>query len=296
MVIRYKPTLNRKNTTKSFWDYWAIKLAFLILAAFLWFHVVTEKQYEWILRVPLQVHTDGQQVVLATRLPKYARVRFSGSGKALIRLWLSDRQLVIPVAEKTRQRNVEKTLRTDQVAIPQALSSINAVEIIEPKSIRFDLDRPISKKVGVVPQVLLTFASGFDQIGPIRLAPDHVELLGPAQFVAPVESVLLDSLNIQNAKQDIIAEIPVLIPEGVGLSCDPASVKVLIDVQALGERIFAHLPVAVDRVPNYTKVRSEPPTVTLKVVGGSDLLETIESTDFKVTIAVSYTHLTLPTN
>ena len=276
--------MNWDTTKKAFLDHWAIKLGFLVLALVLWFHVVTEDRYEFVLSVPLQVNTDIQRVVLATRLPEQVSVKFFGLGKTLIRLWLSDRHLVVPVAEKTKQRKVVYSLRTDQVRIPQVLAHIDVVEIVEPRSIEFELDRSLEKKVEVIPQVYLTFADGFDQVGSVRLSPDYVKLFGPAQFVAPVESVLLDSLKNDDVKQDIIREGRVLLPKGINLSSDPASVKVLIDVQELGQRTFTRLPVVIDKAPRYAKVRSAPPTVTLKVVGGIDLLKSIESTDFKVTI------------
>jgi YbbR domain-containing protein len=231
------------------------------------------------------VNTDTDRVILATSLPQQVLVRFSGQGKTLARLRLSDRRLVVDVTEKFKQPRASHTLRTDQVHIPGLLvGSVEVMEIVEPKSIEFELDRPFDKKVEVIPQADLRCAKGFVQVGPIRVAPDHVTLSGPAQFVAPVESVFLDSVRLQQVKDDVIREVPVILPEGVNVSCVPPSAKMIANVQELGERTFALLPVAVQGGPHYTELRSEPPVVTMKVTGGVELLSTLKPSDFKVTV------------
>ena len=277
--------MNWKRINRALFDRWAIKAGFLLLAVLLWFHVVTEDRYEFVMSVPLRVNTDTQRVLLATQLPEQVSVKFSGQGKTLIRLWFSDRHLTVNVAEEVRRRKLTYALQPEEVHIPQSLAqSVEVVEVVDPKFIEFELDARLEKKVKVLPQVGVKCASGFVQVGPVRLAPDRVVLSGPARYVAPTESVLLDSVKVNQARQDVIVDVPVMLPQGVNLSCDPPNVKLIIDVQELGERTFANLSVAIEGAPRFTRLRSEPPVVTLKVVGGTDLLKTIQPTDFKVTV------------
>lgn len=274
-----------KHVRRAFLDDWATKLGFLVLAVLLWFHVVTENHYESVMDIPLQVNTDTKRVLLATSLPQQARVRFSGQGKDMIRLWLSKPHLAVNVAEKTKSGRVIYALRPEQVRIPQAVvGEVEVLEVLDPKSIEIEVDRPLQARVEVQPRADLKCAKGFVQVGPIRVAPDHVTLSGPAQFVAPVRSVFLDSVRLQQLREDVIREVPVALPEGVNLSSDPPTVKMIVDVQGLGERTFARLPVAIEKGPLHGEFRSEPLVVTLKVIGGADLLKTLKPSDFKVTV------------
>jgi len=257
------------------------KFGAFFIAFLLWFLVVINRSYEDVFHVPLEVEDVPAGFVISSSVPRDVVARFYGQGKQLLQLrYFSKPRAVLKVTSKGRY---EYNLSPKDVRIPSDLN-VQVLEIVEPQAIKITLDRLKMKKVKVVPRISLQLVDGYTQVGPVSLEPESVRVVGPQRFIKGLKSVLLDSLTLTKVKQDVFKTVRVILPEGENVSCLPEVVTLSIDVQELGERWIADIPVELRYLPKGVKARVEPSTIALKVVGGVDLLASLRSADFSVYI------------
>jgi hypothetical protein len=71
-----------------FFDNYKAKLALFLMAAFMWFFVVSSRDYVETVKIPVRVINLPQNRVLLQPLPTQAQVRFRGKGTSLLLLGL----------------------------------------------------------------------------------------------------------------------------------------------------------------------------------------------------------------
>ena len=91
-------------------DNLAIKIGALLIALFLWFHAVTEKEYEVKRQVPIQITAIPEDLVLAKPSPTEAVIRLRGKGKQLIIPYFSQIRLLVGPMGPRREQNRSPSL------------------------------------------------------------------------------------------------------------------------------------------------------------------------------------------
>jgi len=121
------------------------KIALLLMAVFLWFFVVSSKEYVQVLRVPVCTLNLQPDKVFLKAPPTYAQVRFRGRGTSLILLALfGDAHINLDLAAAKSSQNFHLTL--DQVHWASSID-VQAMEIVPPDTIRIQLgDRQAERK------------------------------------------------------------------------------------------------------------------------------------------------------
>ena len=258
------------------------KIFALLLAILVWLHVVTGRSYEWVFQVPLRVKSLPEKMVIANELPNEIEVKFFGQGRQLLRVPHSKTAVVLKITSR-RTAPRKHQLSPLDVVIPNGLK-VEPREIVEPKAVTVELNRLITKKVKVIPNVHLQLANGYVQVGPIKVSPERVEISGPQKSLRRVYSLSLDSLSFSRVKRNITRSETVILPEGVNVACSPSEVDLSINIQALGERWIKDIPVRLKYLPKGRKARIEPSTIDLKVEGGVELLATLTPKDISAYI------------
>lgn len=252
----------------------------MIIALFLWFHVVTERTYEETVLIPLELVDVPEGLVLANELPQWVKVKVVGKGKQLLLLRFSELKARLSLAY-VRNRRTSLRLGAADVGISRE-SNVEVVKI-EPDMITIDLERLVSKRVKVVPALRVIPAEGYTWIGPAETDPETVAISGPERFIAKVDHLTTDSLVVEGAKRDIERRFRVIPPEGVNVTCSPVSVMVHVDIQKVEERTI-DVPVKSIHVPKGVQTRPKPETVTLTVTGGVDVLASLDAGDFSARV------------
>lgn len=258
----------------------AVKIGALLIALFLWFHAVTEKEYEVKRRVPIQITAVPQELILAKPIPTGAVIRLRGKGKQLIVPYFSQVRLLIG-ANKVEAGTKQITLSTDQVDIPHGGGALET-EILSPRKIDLEFDSRLSKKVLVRSHIAIEPSEGFVQVGPIAFEPDSVLVQGPAQYVKPIDFVMADSASYFDVKEPIAKVVNLVDPEGFNVTYIPRQIQASADIQRLVKRTIEEIPVTLNHVPQGISAHLEPSVISITISGGERYLSSLTKKDFSV--------------
>ncbi|MFC1530172.1 YbbR-like domain-containing protein [Gemmatimonadota bacterium] len=260
-----------------------LKIGSLTVALLLWFHIATEKDtYERIFEIPLQVEGIAEGYVIADEIPETCAVRFRGNGKRLLTLPWRDLSLVVDASE-VRSSDV-LPLGVENVTYPDALD-LEVVAVLSPQVLRLNLDRLEQVRLPVVTPIEVELASGYTLVGEVAAVPDSVTLIGPARALAALTYVLTDTLRPpRRARESIDVEVPVLVPDIYNLTMFPTTVRVVHDVQVLGERLFEDVQITFIGTSRPERYLAEPRSAAVTVQGGIGLIEALVMDDIRLVL------------
>ncbi|MCK4271805.1 YbbR-like domain-containing protein [bacterium] len=259
-------------------DNLAIKIGALLIALFLWFHAVTEKEYEVKRQVPIQITAIPEDLVLAKPFPTEAVIRLRGKGKQLIIPYLSQIRLLVG-ANGAQKGTKQTTLSAEHVHIPHGGGALLA-EIISPRKLDLNFDSLLKKKVPVRSSVGIELSDGFVRGDPIAFKPDSVLVQGPAQQVKSIEFVSTDSVNFHNVTETIATMVNLAIPEGFNITCIPREINTIIDIQRLVQRTIDDIPVTLTHIPTGVTAHLNPSVISLTISGGERYLSSLTKDNF----------------
>jgi YbbR domain-containing protein len=162
---------------------WSLKIVSLFLATLLWAAVSTEATSEIGLEVPLEYRNIPARLEITGDVTNTVQVRLRGSPNVLKDVTSKD---VATTIDLSKMRGGEKIVALS----PQNVEAPFGAEVIRvnPSSVRFTLERTLSKTVPIVPSMAGQPADGYE-IGRVFLVPNAVEVEGPESRVNSLESI-----------------------------------------------------------------------------------------------------------
>lgn len=279
MLLRFHPRIS-SMWKKTILGNWQIKSGAFIVAISLWLHVVTERTYEETVEVPVFVEPPPEGWVLANPIPETARVTIRGVGKTLFRSGRRERKVVLTPSYRGQITDTY-TLSPSDIDISQ---EIQLVEIVDPKVLELEFDRPLKRTLEVKSRIVFRPASGYTQVGAVSSEPEHVTVFGPRQYVRKLAAVYTDSSVRSNLSAPFSESVPLLLPEGVNISVTPEVVIVSLDVQEIGEHWVRDIKVGLTHVPRSKSAYVEPSRIALRVKGGIEVVKLLKPEDFIVSV------------
>ncbi len=207
------------------------KIVALVVALVLWFGVKTERSTEVLYPVPLEIVTESDQETIVAGVPEAVDVRFSGTGKDLLRLGDQNYRVrkVLP-AGRTGPRRV--LLDPKDVADGGNLN-VTAVAV-EPNVLTLNVDRITQKRVPLRPLGPIEPARGYELEGPVRFEPPSVTLIGARTVLSRIDTLTVDLSDLDGSRGDVRTSLSLRIPQYPGVIVQPDSVRVLAAVHETG--------------------------------------------------------------
>ena len=282
MWFKAKGATFKTNTVLPVLNNLGVKIGAICVALLLWLHVVTEKTYTYTFQArPKPIHL-ADDLIIANELPDHLQVKIRGKGKRLLWLIFSDIEIILDLHD-TIQSKSRFRLKLSDVVIPRNMD-VTVEEIVEPDYVDVDIDRLIIKEVAVGPQLEVKTADGYVALGSVKVNPDSATISGPKRFVERVDTVFTQTVSVQRAKRRVQREMFLLLPEGTNIHLEPSKIMAEMDVQKLKQRIITDIPVVLLHPPPNKSVSLDSSTITLTVEGGAELLTTLTSKDFHVSV------------
>ncbi len=256
---------------------WGIKAGAIVLAVFLWLHAVTEQLYQTETEVRLLVEDPppGEgleaEVIVASEIPSTIRVLATGRGKDLLQLDADAFVLRVKTEGNTRIYR----LLPSQIEKRATDLDVHISEILEPKEIEIVLDRRIERNVPVQSKLRLGIAEAHIQVGPMRTDPLFVRVIGPQAQVENLDYIATDSVDLQDATEEINLVLPLQLPEQMRLILDPETVNIQADVQILAEDDLSGVPIKI-RNGASVQLSTDPAFARVKVRGGVDVIAKLD--------------------
>jgi hypothetical protein len=259
-------------------DNLAIKIGALLIALFLWFHAITEQEYEVKRDVPIDLIGVPKELTLAEPIPAEASIRLRGKGKQLIVPYFSSIRLLVP-ATGAEIGTLPAVLSGENVDIPHGSASV-LTDIISPRRLDLQFDALVRKQVPIQSRITVEPADGFVRVGPITFYPDSILVLGPARYVDATTSVLTDSVSYSGAKKSIVDQVNLVDPDGFNVTYIPHQIEAACEIQRLVQRTIESVPVTLTNIPRGVNAHLEPGTVSVAISGGEKYLATLTRESF----------------
>jgi hypothetical protein len=157
------------------------------------------------------------------------------------------------------------------------LSDVEIINIF-PDSLRFFVERIISKKLPVISGLGLKFKPGYGLASDIVLRPDTVVVSGPISLLKSMKEIRTvdKSLDFLDSKTKLEANLPVM--NGIEYSAN--LVEVILDIQRIVDKQFENIAVDVIDIPPRKEVVLLPNKIGFNVRGGIEILGKLKTEQF----------------
>ena len=256
-----------------------VKLAALLLAILLWFHVATEKTIQYNIDLEL-TNIDLTGDLLLTEPPaEPINVIVSAIGKRLLQSDWKEGGLRLSATRNITGR-FKTELSLDNVSLIKS-EGIDLVEIITPREITLNCDRKMEMEIPVKSNVQITPDEGYVLSKINTFLPNKVMVTGPRRFVMMIDSILTVSETYNGVRNDLKLNIPLVYPEYYGLTIEPDTVNYIVGVKPVRSKIFPAIPILIKNAPPDDTSGWNPGFVEIRVGGLPDLIDAISDADIE---------------
>src|SRR5213593_3419790 len=209
---------------------WHLKLISLVLATMLWMMVATEASSELAMEVPLEYRNIPARMEITGDTTNSVQVRLRGSPN-----------VVRDISPKNVSTTIDlSNMRPGEKIVPLSPQNVQApfgAEVIRvnPSSIRFNLERTLTKTVPVVPTILGQPADGFE-IGAVAVNPSKVEVEGPESRISTLASIATVPIRLDRRQTHIEQAAELDVPDPQIRLRRPAPVAVRVELRRRGWR------------------------------------------------------------
>jgi YbbR domain-containing protein len=217
---------------------WGLKLFSLALGLVISLAVRNEQRLSTTVAVRLLV-SEPASLVNTGDLPPEVLVKLSGPWGTLQGL---DTQALPPIElDLTRLPRGTSTvrIREEQLGLPPDIEVVS----ITPSILTVRLEAREKRTVPVKPVVRGLVPSGFRQ-GMVSVVPAEVEIEGPKREIREIASVRVAPLEVEGAREDVIATLPLEVPGRFTRIVGPARATVRVPVEELSAERVVRLRVA----------------------------------------------------
>lgn len=258
-----------------------IKAVALFLAILLWFNVITEKQYEYEIRLPVTSVELPAGLSAVTPFPESLSVKVLAEGKKLLRSDWKQSGLRIKASRLRRGINVLE-LNLETVALIHS-EHITLLELLNAVPINVHLDRadsalkPIASRLKVNPANEYMIVAGKGSI-----FPPKVKVVGSAAVLDGIDSIYTETRALNGVRNSVAESLRLLIPDSLEITLGEDSVVIQIMVDRIARRTFAGVPVGSVTGGVSGQVVIVPDRVTVVVDGPQTLMEPMSEKDIRV--------------
>lgn len=259
-----------------------LKITALLCALSLWFFVVSGKNYQISIDLPLRIEQLPALLALASHVPQHIPVILEGKGLDLIRIY-NQQKLAWLEIDLSRGLLGKQSIRLQESMLRSTISGVRLVRILGDPELPVELDTRIRQAVPVRLNARLEPAAGYMLVGEPTLIPQEIELSGARKVLTRVFEISTSSSVFRNLKGLDTIEVA-LNSEGLPsqIQLFDRTVLVVCDVQKRVSRHFKQLPVTLVG-PYQRGVHSvSPERADLVVVGGERMLDSLDPRSLRI--------------
>lgn len=253
-------------------------IAFLF-SSILWVSITLTEEYYSTYRVPVRIVNTPYGYTLASELPSEISIKLRGIGWRLTGIGIGS-ESHFNVSARNDSGRISANLYANLVENPWLSSDVSVIDI-SPDTVSFIVERITSKKLKVIPDVDLTFKTGFGLAGEVKVVPDSVVVFGPKSLISELHHISTKKVNL-NAL-DNLTKIKLAFDNDI-FTTNIAIVEVTLDVQRIVDKEIENIKIEVIDVPEDRDVVLLPNTINCLVKGGINVLGKLSASDFSASV------------
>jgi len=202
---------------------WHLKIVSLVLAVMLWMAVANQASSEIGLEVPLEYRNIPRQLEITGDMTNSVQVRLRGSSSLIKDITAKDVSTTIDLGKMTPGDKIVALL-------PQNVQAPFGAEVIRvnPSSVRFSLERTITKTIPVEPMYQLP--DGYET-GKVEVSPPAVQIEGPESRVNALKSIATAPIRVDRRQSRVEQTVDLDVPDPQIRLLHPSPVKVRVEVR-----------------------------------------------------------------
>jgi YbbR domain-containing protein len=191
----------------------------------LWMLVATETSSEIGMEVPLEYRNIPSQLEITGDTTNVVQVRLRGSANVIRQISAKDVSTTIDLS-KMRPGDKIVPLSPQNVQAPFGAEVIR----VNPSSVRFNLERTMTKSVLVVPTIAGQPSDGFE-VGKVLVDPGRVEVEGPESRVNSLESIATVPVRLDRRQSLVEQTADLDVPDPQIRLAHPGPVSVQVEIR-----------------------------------------------------------------
>jgi len=247
----------------------------VIFSILLWIFVSFSGEFSITINLPTKVIDIPENLALSSISTNEVSISLKGQGWQLAQHTLGrDPKFFIPSPQKAG----EEVISSRNVLFANSwLSSTLQLAEVSPGKITLDVEKRISKKVEIIPVLLLTYKPGYNLVSNAVIEPDSVEISGPESLVNNTSLINTATLSLENLESETTFNLKLKEPNYLKLGTDECKIK--LDVQKIVDKSFKNVQVKTTNIPSRYELNLSPQTITVVLRGGINILSKIKNDD-----------------
>jgi hypothetical protein len=254
-----------------------IFIASIIFAFILWGSISLSDIYYTNVDVKLTLYNFPQGYTTGSQLPEKIKLRVKGLGWRLVSINVGpETEFRVSVGGDSGKHNI--SLYDYLESNRWLLSDVEIINIY-PDSLRFFVERIISRKLPVISGLGLEFKPGYGLASDIVLRPDTVVVSGPFSLLKTMKEIRTvdKSLSLLDSRTRLEVNLPVMN----GIEYNTNLIEVILDIQRIVDKQFESVNVDVIDIPPRKEVVLLPNKIGFNIRGGIEILGKLQPDQFR---------------
>jgi hypothetical protein len=257
-----------------------IFIASVIFAVILWGSISLSDIYYTNVDVKLTLTNFPPGYTTGSQIPEEIKLRVKGQGWRLVSINVGpESEFKVSVGGDSGRQNISLY---DYLESNRWLFSDVDIINIYPDSIKFFVERIISKKLLVTSGLNLEFKPGYGLASDIILKPDSIVVSGPVSILRPMMEIKTEGRSLGLLDSKTFTELN--LPGMQGFEFDKNLIEVMLDIQRIVDKQFDNVTVDVIDIPSGKEVVLLPNKIGFNVRGGIEILGKLQPEQFRAYI------------
>lgn len=254
-----------------------------VFSSILWVSVSLSEFYSTTVSMPIKYVNVPYGYAVGNSEPKRVTLSLKGQGWELITMALSgqSRFFVSASGDSGHQR----VMLRDMLGQNPWISSTMQLIDLYPKTLEFRVEKIVSKKVKIVPDVGLNLKENYGLTSEIKLFPDSVVIYGPRSIIADIRQIRTKHLHLDGVEKHYMDNIELENIYGVETRLQNCMIE--FDVEKIVEKAFTDVFVATRNVPLGHELLLYPNKISIVVRGGVNQLANLSQNDIRAFVNYS---------
>ena len=252
----------------------------MIFAVLLWGSISLSDIYYTNVNVKLTLTNFPKGYTTGSPLPEEIKLRVKGQGWRLVSINVGpETEFKVTVGSDSGKHdiNLYEYLGSNR----WLLSDVEIINIY-PDSIKFYVERIISKILPVTSGLDLEFKPGYGLASEIILKPDSIVVNGPLSLLKTMKEIKTSDKSLPPL--DARTETEVNLPRMNGFDFSANLIEIILDIQRIVDKQFDNISVDVIDIPSNKEVVLLPNKISFNVRGGIEILGKLKPDQFRAYI------------
>lgn len=268
-----------------------IKISALVFGIALWFLVISQKDFQLSMEVPLNFVKLHENMAIASKPPHTLQITVEGKSWDLIRLrhqMQKDNQNVVAMVVDLQNVELGGT-RIHLDAKNFVAPGFPDVSFVEPDNqlifVDLEIDTRIVRNVPIKSNVNFNAAQGYLLADEPKILPEELKVSGARNALTRIIDIPTDSINFDTLRSSGEFVVPLnfsSLPAFVSPS--DSTVKIAVNIQKMNNKTFKNVPVNLIGFFDRKTYSLDPETVSVEITGGEQVLDSIDAKDIELVL------------